>query len=113
MMDALMTSFLRGSRGRNPGGGYESYDELDSGIGVDALEIDGGGGQYTIPRFRLFSLPVAKVYFTVDFLGSLRTVAHGGDETSCLSNKLNELSLAAFDDSSICISQPGSWAFSN
>lgn len=107
MMDALMTSFLRGSRNRNSVG-YESHDEADSGMGADSLEIDGGGEE--LVELKLFKL-IYMLYS--DFLGSLRTVAHGGDETSCLSNKLHELSLADFDDNNVCISQPGSWAFSN
>ena len=51
--------------------------------------------------------------FFADLLMSLKTVTQcGDDETSCLSNKLGELSLATFDESGLCIGPPpGSWAF--
>lgn len=46
-----------------------------------------------------------------DFL-TLKTVTECGLETSCLTNKLGELSLATFDENGVCVSQTGSWAFS-
>jgi hypothetical protein len=47
----------------------------------------------------------------LDFLDSLHTVVRAGDETSCLSNKLGQLSLATFDENGVCVGQSGSWAF--
>lgn len=66
-----------------------------------------------LQRFTRTSQELTDVCFVLtDFLMSLKTVTQCGDETSCLSNKLGELSLATFDEDGVCIAQSGSWALS-
>ncbi|CAB4070381.1 unnamed protein product [Lepeophtheirus salmonis] len=48
-----------------------------------------------------------------DCLVPLTTVSRRGIPESCLSNKLNRLTLATFDDEGHCIGHMGSWSFSN
>ena len=43
----------------------------------------------------------------------LTTVSRRGIPESCLSNKLNRLTLATFDDEGHCIGHMGSWSFSS
>jgi len=50
---------------------------------------------------------------TDDCLIPLTTVSRRGIPESCLSNKLNRLTLATFDDEGHCIGHMGSWSFSN
>jgi len=84
MMDALITRFHLG-RSRN--GFVDTVDDVDNMVGVESSDIEG------------------------DLMNTLRTVTQCGDETSCLSNKLRELSLATFDENGLCVAQSGSWAF--
>ena len=51
--------------------------------------------------------------FFPDCLVPLTTVSRRGIPESCLSNKLNRLTLATFDDEGHCIGHMGSWSFSN
>ncbi|ODM86913.1 FERM domain-containing protein 8 [Orchesella cincta] len=85
MMDALISRFHR-ARSRSHHG-LESCDEVDGHGAMESADIDG------------------------DFFVSLKTVTQCGEENSCLSNKLSELALAAFDEEGICVSKAGSWAF--
>ncbi|TRY63414.1 hypothetical protein TCAL_02646 [Tigriopus californicus] len=48
-----------------------------------------------------------------DCLVPLNTVSRRAIPESCLSNKLNRLTLATFDDEGHCIGHMGSWSFSN
>jgi len=48
-----------------------------------------------------------------DCLVPLTTVSRRGIPESCLSNKLNRLTLATFDDEGHCIGHMGSWSFSS
>eukprot|EP00095_Tigriopus_kingsejongensis_P011483 maker-scaffold626_size122949-snap-gene-0.34 protein:Tk11483 transcript:maker-scaffold626_size122949-snap-gene-0.34-mRNA-1 annotation:"ferm domain-containing protein 8" len=48
-----------------------------------------------------------------DCLVPLTTVSRRAIPESCLSNKLNRLTLATFDDEGHCIGHMGSWSFSN
>lgn len=83
---------------------------------MESAEIDGGENfvlrlNKTNKICSTLKINVAS-FFCADFFVSLKTVTQCGEENSCLSNKLSELALAAFDEEGICVSKAGSWAFS-
>jgi hypothetical protein len=103
MMDALITHYHRAKCREEEAAG----DEAD-GAADPSSDIEGGKAFKVITT----GLVVLMQLCYVDFLMSLKTVTECGLETSCLTNKLGELSLAHFDEEGICVSQSGSWAFS-
>ena len=88
-MDALINSFVEEIKQR-----ANAYSDDDGNLYNDAAGANSGND-------------------TDDCLVPLTTVSRRGIPESILSNKLNRLTMATFDDEGRCIGQMGSWSFSS
>merc|ERR1719266_1662083 len=105
-MDALIATFVDELKQRAQAMYHASSsadENISMSMGLGGQDGCGGNGMFND----------ASSTEADDCLVPLTTVSRRGIPESCLSNKLNRLTLATFDDEGHCIGHMGSWSFSN